>query len=298
MELRSLADRRPVHDEGRLDDPGAAPHRACSRSPRHRSSPVRGPSATTTRRPRRSTSSRAAAARSRSTASRARCRAGDAVLIPPGAWHELVAGARRARSSSACARLRTRTRTRTSRETRAPPLADSRRASRSSRQDAAGIDDDGSDGGDRARDLGRGFCQALERLGEGISESGSGLDGRRPAVERRGGRGGRGGRAQPSTHLRRRPPRAGQLPTCRAARRSRRASRPPPTTRVRRSRRSRTRWTATIEDASDVAVAAGAIAEATQTGADRDRPGHGQPRGARRGRHAPSGARGRRRMSR
>ena len=50
------------------------------------------PAALPRARPRRSTTSSRAAARWSSTATAARIGVGDAVLIPPGAWHEITAG--------------------------------------------------------------------------------------------------------------------------------------------------------------------------------------------------------------
>ncbi len=73
-----------------------------SRSPRRRSSRGRRRCATTTRSARRSTSSSPAAGRWSSTARRARSAEGDAILIPPGAWHELRAGADGARLLCCC----------------------------------------------------------------------------------------------------------------------------------------------------------------------------------------------------
>ena len=89
---RQLRGARAVHDQGRLHDPrvpplaGAVPRRGDARARARRRR------ATTTRSPRRSTSSSAGGGTMELDGEVREVGEGDAILIPPGAWHELRAG--------------------------------------------------------------------------------------------------------------------------------------------------------------------------------------------------------------
>ena len=101
MELRSLADAEPftTKDGSTIRELHHTPAQSLAEASLE---PGQATSATTTRGRRRSTSSPAAAALLEVDGESRDVREGDAVLIPPGAWHELVAGPEGARLLCMC----------------------------------------------------------------------------------------------------------------------------------------------------------------------------------------------------
>ena len=99
---------RALHDRGRQHDPRAPrpPDRAGAATralPRRRSSRARRRSATTTPRRRRSTTSPRATGEMEIDGDRRQVAPGDAILIPPGAWHQITAGSEQLRFLCCCA---------------------------------------------------------------------------------------------------------------------------------------------------------------------------------------------------